>query len=901
MLNLDLPAQEVRGEAYWSFRRVSQSATSLTLDAVGFAVANVDLLSGDSWEPIEYDYDGDQFTIHIPADLSFGQLRIGYRARPERGLYFLKPDKFVKDRPVQVWSQCQDEDARYWFPCHDKPHTKMTFELEVTVPHGMVALSNGELYAESTPKGQPWSYHFKMNDALPSYLVTLVVGDFKRVSDRDAVVGPEGMRRNIPITYFVPPDKARGASRSFGETPRMVELFSRLTGVDFAWSRYSQVVVSDFIFGGMENTTATTMYEYVLLDEKAALDNTSNDLIAHELAHQWFGDLLTCRDWSHAWLNEGFATFFEHVEREDRLGKDEYEYGVASDLQAYLSEANTRYTRPIVCREYAEPIDLFDRHLYEKGGLVLHMLRRHMGDELFFSGVRRYLELHRGGIVETTDLMRAMESVSGESFEEFFDEWVFRAGHPVLKVNVSYDEKLLSVQVKQTQTTGLFALDVEILVCTKSGTLLRHQKRIDSVQDAIAVPCAEKPQWVAFDPDFKLTAPVTLTCPADMLRRQLTDAPTARLRWVAAEALGQRSDLLSVEALAKSLANEQEAWMVRSEAAEVLGKLRGDLAFQALSAALKTPHPKVRRAAVAALGHFRTPEAVENLLPLAEEDASYLVESEASRALGRTRQHGVKKALLRLLERKSWADITRAGALDGLGLLRDDSTLEALIEHSSYGKPTRGRRAAISALSQVSESRKVRHHLEELLDDPDPYLRIDVVRALVRLGDLKVRGALTRRLERETDGRVERRLREALRELVSTSKAAHGEDVEALKHELSDLKARMSKLEGRHSSKHDAAANKERSSKSATTGTERSSKDAPESGEAPAAKRAHEAKEPTHAEEPTRKKGKKQKHQAAPTEPPNPTKKQKKSQKSKAPSLPQKPATKAKGRGKKAR
>jgi len=805
VLSLDLKAQEVTGEATWSFQRVSESAPGFSLDALAFVIYRVEVSTGEDWQPLDFEYDGSKLTLSLGADVTAGQVRIAYRARPERGLYFLKPDKFVKDRPVQVWSQCQDEDARYWFPCHDKPHAKMTFELEVTVPNGMLALSNGELRSESTPKGGAWSFHFEMKDALPSYLVTLVVGDFKRISDRDAILGTPDAERRIPITYWVPPEKARHTERSFSETPRMVELFSKLTGVDFAWSRYSQIVVSDFIFGGMENTTATTMYEYILLDEKAAVDNTSNDLIAHELAHQWFGDLLTCRDWSHAWLNEGFATYFEHLEREDRLGKDEYEYGVAGDLQAYLTEANSRYIRPIVCREYAEPVDLFDRHLYEKGGLVLHMLRQRLGDALFFGGVRRYLETHRGGIVETSDLMRALEAVSGESLEQFFDEWVFRAGHPVLKVNITYEDKLLAVQVKQTQTTGLFALEVEILICTRSGKLERHRRRIDSAQDALAVPCAEKPLWVAFDPDFKIAAPVTLACPSDMLRQQLTHAPSARLRWLAAETLGQRGDLLSVEALECTLGNAEEAWMVRSEAAVALGKVRGELAFSALTANLRTPHPKVRRAVVAALGHFRTEAAADNLLPLAEKDESYLVESEASRALGRTRQPHARKPLLRLLERKSWADITRAGALDGLALLRDESTLDAVMEYSNYGQPTRGRRAAVSALSQLSDSRKVRLHLEDLLDDTDPYLRIDVVRALVRMGDLKARAALQKRLDRETDGRVERRLREALRELTSTAKPAHTDEVEGLKGELAELKARMSKLEAKGPSKAEAS------------------------------------------------------------------------------------------------
>jgi aminopeptidase N len=412
----------------------------------------------------------------------------------------------------------------------------------------------------------------------------------RELPDRDrAALRPDGS--SVPVHYYVPPDKREHAARSFGETPRMIELFGRLTGVAYPWARYSQVVVSDFIFGGMENTTATTMYEHVLLDARAALDVTSCDLVAHELAHQWFGDYVTCRDWSHAWLNEGFATFFEHVEREDRLGLDEYEWGVRADLDAYLGEAASRYTRAIVCRDYQGPIDLFDRHLYEKGGLVLHMLRRELGDDLFWRGLRRYLEDNAYGIVETNDLLRALEAVSGRSLERFFDQWVFRPGHPELKVKISWDDGLLAVTAKQTQKAGetaVFAYELEIEVADEAGKLRRHKKSVTLAQDTLVVALPERPAWVAFDPDMRVCAPVTLEAPADFLKKQLEGGKTARVRWTAAEALGRRDDLPSIRALARVLANENEAWMVRSEAARSLGKIRGEDAFRTLSEQART-------------------------------------------------------------------------------------------------------------------------------------------------------------------------------------------------------------------------------------------------------------------------------------------------------------------------
>ena len=802
---MDLDAKSVTATACLSFARRSPTARELPLDALGFSISKVRLDTGKGFRVADYTYDGEKIVVSVPVSAKSGKVEVAYRAKPKRGLYFLAPDKDVKDRPRQMWSQCQDEDARHWFPCHDKPHEKMTTSVTARVPRGFTALSNGELVSKETPQGKkPWVYRFAMKDALPSYLVTLVVGEFDVVIDRPVprppAPGGKG-QPDVPVAYYVPKGRRKDALRAFGETPRMIELFGRVTGVPFPWSRYSQVVVKDFIFGGMENTTITTLYEHVLFDERAALDVTSNDLIAHELAHQWFGDYVTCRDWSHAWLNEGFATYFEQVEREDRLGPDEYEYGIALDQAAYLGEASSRYQRPIVCRDYEEPIDLFDRHLYEKGALVLHMVRREIGDDSFWKGVHLYLRRHGGGIVETNDLVRAFEETSGRSLEQFFDQWVFRPGHPVLKIQIAWEKGLLDVRVKQSQKSGevpLFAFPLEIEIATKHGKTERHEKWITSEADALVVPLAERPAWVGFDPNFRVVGAVTVEAPADMLRAELARGTTARLRWQAARALDKRTDPETIAALGASLAKKSETWMVRSEAAKALGKIRGTDAFEALAANEKTTHPKVRRAVVTALGEFQTDRSAAILGRAAERDPSYLVGADAARALGETRRPPALRALLAVLKQASWADVKRAGALDGLAALRTEEAVPHVLEQTRYGHSTPARRSAVAALARLSDSRKVREHLEDLLEDQDPHFRISVVRALEILGDARVRGALRRRLDRELDGRVARRIKEALRTLGQSPSAEHKrmtDELEQLRRDLGEMKTRLSKVE----------------------------------------------------------------------------------------------------------
>ncbi|MBK8252067.1 MAG: HEAT repeat domain-containing protein [Polyangiaceae bacterium] len=783
--------------------RVDKTATEVSLDAVGFEIESLEIGTEKAgFHKGQYAYDGETLRVTIAQNVNETSLRVRYRATPRQGMYFLAPDEHVRDRPNQVWTQCQDEDARYIFPCHDKPHIKQTTECKVTAPAGWAVLSNGELVSKPSAEG-PNTYHWKMNEPHPSYLFTIVAGELTIIEDE---------ADGIPVTYWVPKGREEDGRRTFRRTPDMIKRFGELTGVKYPWNKYAQVVVSDFIFGGMENTTATTMYEHILLDERAAIDVTADDLIAHELAHQWFGDYVTCRDWSHGWLNEGFATFMEHIDREAKLDKDEYYYGLWLDFDMYTSEAHGRYKRPIVCQDYEAPIDIFDRHLYEKGALVLHALRTELGDEAFWKGVGTYLKRHAKGVVETRDLQRALEDVSGKSLEQFFEQWVFRAGHPELTVKVAHEGEFLTVSVKQTQVNQhasgphsgaaepivpVFAFDLSFEIGTENGPVT-ETRRVDQINHTFVMRVGKRPSYVVVDPTFSSLAEIKLEVPGDMLRTQLASASTARGRMLAAPALGKMDDPPTVAALSKSLANESEMWAVRAEVAHALGAIRSDEAFQVLSENASTKHPKVRRAVASAVGKFRSNKAVDVLKKLALSDASYLVEAEAARAIGSTRQSSAFDTLIDVLDRPSWADVVRAGAIDGLANLRDDRAIPHVMARTRYGVSTRGRRAAIMALPKIASDRKTRETLEDLLDGTDPYLRVDVVRALVDFGDPKSRPALQRQLERELDGRVRRRIREALRDIGGAGKRETDrlrDDFEALRGEYTELKARLSKIE----------------------------------------------------------------------------------------------------------
>lgn len=803
-LTLDHKRSQLVGNAELLIDRVDQDAEFIHLDAIEFDIESVRLapLQGRQkrakrWRKTEFDYDGERLEVPIPANARRLLLEVKYRTAPRRGMYFLRPDKEVPDRPSQIWTQCQDEDARFIFPCHDKPHIRQTIDFCIRVKSGWFVLCNGQ--SKSSKREQRSGiFRYSMKNELPTYLVSIVAGEFATVDDSFQLDD-----RLLPVHYLVPKGREADARRTFANTPAMIRLFAERTGVPYPWSKYHQVVVSDFIFGGMENTGATTMYEHILIDKEATPDLSSDDLIAHELAHQWFGDLVTCRDWSHAWLNEGFATYFEHVWREHQNGRDDYLAGLEVDLKSYLYEARSRYKRPVVCQDYAAPIDIFDRHLYEKGALILHALRIEVGDNNFWQGIRLYLERHRNQIVETRDLWRALEEVSGKSLQRFFEQTVFRADYPQIHVNISYSRGLLTLTTRQTLSKDArpfsLCLDMEIGL-GKSRKVERYQRQISDTHHTFVFKLEHRPRFVVIDGEQRIVGSVRSKAPVDMLKAQLREAPSGRGRRLAATALGARNEPSVIEALAKTLRKTNEFWKVRAAAAAALGRIASPDAFAALAKACRIRQPKVRRAVVQALGNFRTAEAVQLLAARARGDESILVAASACRSLGSTKQEEAFYILSDLIDKPSWADSLRSAAIGGLARLRLPKAADLVLERSRYGYPNRSRRVAIGAIAKLCETGPAREKLCEQLEDPNPHVRVSTVLALAELDDSTVRSTLSRQLEKELDGRVRRRIRETLSQL---SDKGSGEtkklrdEIESLRREQRELKTRLSKLEAR--------------------------------------------------------------------------------------------------------
>jgi aminopeptidase N len=803
-LDVQVPERMIEGSCAITVTAIQDEVRTVELDAVDLNVRSV--TSGAA--AADFSYDGKRLRIGLAAPLVAGQrttLVIEYSARPRRGLYFVGPDDAHPNRRHQVWSQGQDEDSRHWFPCFDTPNEKSTSELIATVPDTWFALSNGALVSVSPDASRGTSrFHWRFDVRHSCYLITLAAGELSEIAER---------WEGVDVSYYVEPGREDDARRALGRTPEMLACFSERFGLRYPYTKYAQVCVSEFIFGGMENTTATTLTDTVLFDARAALDFDNEALVAHELAHQWFGDLVTCRDWGQGWLNEGFATYSEYIWREWGHGRDEAFIELLDWADQYFGEDSKRYRRAVATNVYDEPIDIFDHHLYEKGGLVLHMLRTIVGDQPFWRTLAHYIQKHRTSVVETRDLARAVEETTGRNLDWFFEQWIHKAGHPELKVEYSHDadQRLARFAVRQTQKvegeTPLFRLPLKVRFRIGDRDVILPLE-VKEANEVFFFPVEEAPTQAIFDTGQPTLKKADVDKPRPLWLAELAGATEAADRIAAAKALVKHTSDDAVAALDRALGSDP-FWGVRAAAADTLGQHRSSAARDALARALGEPlHPRARRAVVKALGSFRYDEIAAAALEAVVRagDPSYFVEAEACLALGRTRSPRAPEALRAALTRDSHLDVIRQNIYKGLAEVRDDTAIPLLLDATRYGRVSQGRRAAIHALASLTigrndrEARNIRERIEELLFDPDFRVQQTALEGLHTIADAKAGPAIRRAVDTNLDGRIRRRGKEVLRDLEEgrnrdDATRALRDEVERLRQELAGLRERLQRVE----------------------------------------------------------------------------------------------------------
>ncbi|WP_375541540.1 M1 family aminopeptidase [Halomicronema sp. CCY15110] len=822
-LDLDIPNQRYTGTCTIRLTPVRSGLDRLRLDAVNLQIESV--MVGNLAQ--SFDHDGEQLYMHLSQPTTVGQaieVEIAYRSEnPQRGLYFVAPTEHQPDKPIQVWTQGEDEDSRYWFPCFDYPGQLATSEIRVRVPKPYQAISNGEL-VETKEEGDAKIFHWVQKEVHPSYLMTLAVGDFDEICDE---------WDGIPVTYYAQKGRKDDAQRTMGKTPQMIAFFSDRFGYRYAFPKYAQVCIKDFTFGGMENTSCTLLTDRCLIDERAALDNTNSEmLVAHELAHQWFGDLLVINHWSHAWVKEGMATYSEVLWTDDQYGADEAAYYRLGEMRSYLSEDKSRYRRPMVTHVYREPIELYDRHIYEKGACVYHMIRTELGDELFWQAIHGFVNKYAHKTVETLDLIRTIEETTGRNLRFLFDQYVYRGGHPDFKVAYKWDadSNLAKITVTQTQAkagdkssqSGLFDLQIPIGIGYVENGAVSVQPmtvRIHEQEQALYFPLPQKPDFISFDVGNHYTKTVKLEYPLPELKAQLKSDPDPIARVYALEAIAQKGGLEAVNALADALTSDS-LWGVRAEAAKQLADLKLDQAIAALLQGLQDAHPKVRRAVVTALGSVKTAESYQALLELVQAgDPSYYVEAAAVSALGEvgaSKLSGIPDAAQTLgvlqtvlQERAGWNEVVRSGALSGVSQFNtSEAALEVILQYTEPAVSSMLRLGAIRALGKVSTG-QTKPNVERILEQLEAIARglqfttqMTVIASLGMMEDVGAVTVLQGIADHIDDGRVRRRAEETLKKVQKKVKkdqaiAKLQEDLEELKKSNQDLKSRLEELEAK--------------------------------------------------------------------------------------------------------
>jgi aminopeptidase N len=646
-------------------------------------------------KPLKYDSDDHAIVVHLASPLRAGEktsITIDYDgANRTKGAYF-RPARHI------VWTQGETEDTHFWVPTYDFPNDKTTWEFYIWTAKGERALSNGRL-AGSRAVGDSIEWHWVLDKPASTYLMTAVVGNYTVLQDEPW--------RKVPVGYWTYPDSIQAAWRGFAKTPEAIDVFSRKTGVPYPWAKYDQIVIPEFQYGGMENVTATSQNDVAILHPAWAEPQANSEgLMAHELAHQWYGDLLTTRRWGDVWLNEGFATFMEQIFTEEAKGVDEGAFDRLG-AQEQTIDADRRARRPIVWDKWVtDPIEVFfSGHIYPKGATILQMLRHQLGDALFWKAMNRYTKANAYGNVVSDDLRKAFEQTTGKDFKPFFDQWVYGAGFPAFQVSASYDRaaQRLVVSAKEVQPrdslTGFFDVDADIEARTDSG-IVRFVVPVRNGTGEAGANLKAPPRSIRWDKGNWILDITDFPRSTVMMRYQLVNDDDVLGRVEAVDVLARRpADQVALDALIRASRNDK-FWGVRARAVAAIGAwgsvvTRASIpptrsVRDALVVATRDPDPRVRQEAALALGQFviagKPPlEVFFRLREMARSDPSLIVRGAALASDIRLEKNAALPLAKQLMTQEVWNNVIRTPALSAL---KEIDTPEARQLAEQYASPT---------------------------------------------------------------------------------------------------------------------------------------------------------------------------------------------------------------------
>lgn len=601
------------------------------------------------------------------------QVVIKYFARPEDGLFFRTPSLGYSEQDTQLWTQGEPISHRHWFPSHDFPNERMTTEIICHVPEGMTVLSNGKLKKTSLNKANNLkTFHWIQDKPHVNYLVSLVAGYFAHKEDS---------YNGIPLAFYAPPSEKDQIDNSFQDTKAILEFFEKEIGVPYPWDKYYNVCAIDYMFGGMENTSLTTLTVRTLFTDEFENLKSSRSLDAHELAHQWFGDLVTCKDWSHLWLNEGFATYYSLLFDKKKLGNDYFKFRIFQNGEGITRNSNDE--TPIVFNAYGEPIEQFSFRAYPKGAWVLHMLRSRIGEEKFRKAVKNYLQEFQYQSVVTENLASHFEKISGLALDRYFDQWVFLAGTPEFKAQYSWDveSKLAKIRVEQVQKISekrpFFHVPLKLRF-TVDG---KQIDKIIDVNEKIEIhyfKFESEPEIVRFDPEVELLAKINFKPTKRIIEHQIKDASDVIGRLLAVRALGKDS---KAQEMLVSVIENDSFYGVRVEAVKKLGQIKTEENLKILNKFSRDSDARVRESVVKAISSFYSEESYAILKKLTQVETNPQILSHVFRALPKFGNNATRQLLFKGLRKSSYRQTTEKAILDAFKKLDQESTASGILKY----------------------------------------------------------------------------------------------------------------------------------------------------------------------------------------------------------------------------
>ncbi|AUC15067.1 peptidase M1 [Tenacibaculum sp. SZ-18] len=632
-VDFNFDKQTMNGEAWITAKSHFYETDRLVLDAKGMIIHATTMDN----KSLNFNYNDYQITINLPKAFKRDEqftVYIKYTSQPEKvkqkgskaitsakGLYFINSKGLDKNKPTQIWTQGETEASSCWFPTIDAPNQKTSQEIYITVPNKYVTLSNGKLESQKENKNGTRTDYWNFTQKHAPYLFFMGIGEYEIIKDS---------YKNIPVNYYVEKEYAPYAKEIFGKTPEMLEFFSKITGVEYPWNKYAQIVGRDYVSGAMENTTAVIHGEQAYQTPGELIDgNRQENTIAHEAFHHWFGDLVTTESWSNLTLNESFANYSEYLWRKYKYGKDDADAHLFTNVEGYKNGQN--YDKHLVRFYYDNKEDMFDAVSYNKGGAILHMLKNYLGDKAFYEGLNKYLTKFKYQAAEVHQLRLVFEEVTGKDLNWFFNQWYFGNGHPKLDISYDYNElrKTVTVNVFQTQTEDFkFPLAIDVF---EGNKVTRHTVFVNRKESSFTLPFTKQPKLIQINADGVL----------------LCDINENKVL----------SDYIFQLKNARSYIHKREALL------EVAKKQDDKKAFDAISNALNDDFYLIRKMAlenINLINKFSKRQTIEKIKQMANNDPKTVVQAAAVETLGKLTDPELKSIFVKSLESKSYSVIGKS-------------------------------------------------------------------------------------------------------------------------------------------------------------------------------------------------------------------------------------------------